>query len=109
MSSLRAQQILYESEAALRLVDNELHRLRDDDSDDEFDVGMVGYPQLLEDASIQLMAVIEQIREQRSLPAHNASNGDALSEIEAKLVEVAELFANGINTDRSKETSDHIL
>lgn len=93
MSSERAKEILYESHAALRLVDNELNQLLDDDPADVMDVGMVGYPQLMEDASGQLQAVIEKIRERRAAAASSETQlHQALMEVESRLLEVADLF-----------------
>ena len=108
MTSYRAQEILYESEAALRLVDNELSRLRSNDqselvsTDDESD-----FPQLVQTASEQLQAVIERIRETRTSSnkrsrVHTAADSteQALADIEERLVAVTRLFENSLAASR---------
>lgn len=110
MSSLRAQEILYESEAALRLVDNELHRLRDGDAGEPVVSGAAEFPQVVENANVQLMAVIEQIRQSRSASARaaaqrdgaNATADDTLAHIEARLLEVTQLFESSIGADNAR-------
>jgi hypothetical protein len=118
MSSQRAQQILYESEAALRLVDNELSRLRGADQDDVITADVeTEYPQLVESANEQLLAVIAQIRRSRMssanrLRAHVAAEADSseetLAEIEERLMAVTRLFESSMSADtaRSEDRSN---
>jgi len=74
MSSKRAQEILYESEAALRLVDNELHLLRtgEDDKDSGAVGGLSGLPAVLEQANSQILGVLERLRHSRSVLRNGA-------------------------------------
>ena len=112
MSSQRAQEILYESEAALRLVDNELSRLRTSDQDDLTAVEeQQEYPQLVESANEQLQAVIAQIRRSRvtsasRLRAHVAAEADSseetLAEIEERLIAVTRLFESSMGADTAR-------
>ena len=111
MSAQRAQEILYESEAALRLVDNELSRLRTADQE-ELSVGEeTEYPQLVESANEQLQAIIAQIRQSRSssanrLRAHVAaeanSSEETLAEIEERLMAVTRLFESSLSADTAR-------
>ena len=109
MSSQRAQEILYESEAALRLVDNELSRLRHGDEDDSDAV--VEYPQLVESANEQLLAVIAQIRSSRTssagrmrahLSAVADSSEETLASIEERLMAITRLFEQSLNADAAR-------
>jgi hypothetical protein len=69
MSTQRAQEVLYESEAALRLVDQELH--------DQHEVprgrhhtpagGQEELPLILEQAQAQILSVLRQLRESRAV------------------------------------------
>ena len=112
MSSQRAQEILYESEAALRLVDNELSRLRTADQEDlTLAEEETEYPQLMESANEQLLAVIAQIRRSRvmsanRLRAHVAAEADSseetLAEIEERLMAVTRLFESSLNADAAR-------
>lgn len=110
MSSQRAQEILYESEAALRLVDNELSRMRGGD-EREFDgLGDATYPELVESANVQLLAVIEQVRRTRQAMSgagarDRGCEGSAqqeLGDIEARLLEVSRLFEHTLVLDPAK-------
>jgi len=103
MSTQRAQEILYESEAALRLVDNELHRFRGIGERDLRGDG-IDYSRLVESANVQLLAVIEQIRRTRSTSARLTTTADddavrALEEIETKLLDVTRLFEHNLSAD----------
>lgn len=66
-STSRTEEILYESEAALRLVDKELDALRDDDADTQFgSVGEHDLPQILDVAMLQIQSVLTHLRAMRS-------------------------------------------
>lgn len=68
----RAQEVLYESEAALRLVDQELNQLQDVQGDyhrDDFGAiagALTDLPMILERANTQIMAVLVRLRESRA-------------------------------------------
>ncbi len=72
MTSSRAQEVLYESEAALRLVDHELTGMRDirDDGDAPTRVfpmlALSELPQILEQANTQILNVLSRLRESRA-------------------------------------------
>lgn len=66
-STSRTEAILYESEAALRLVDKELDALRDDDAADVFGgVHAPDLPQILDVATQQIHSVLTHLRATRS-------------------------------------------
>jgi hypothetical protein len=118
MSSQRAQEILYESEAALRLVDNELSRLRTADQEELVVEDVEAeYPQLVESANEQLLAIIAQIRQSRvssasRLRAHVAAEADSseetLAAIEERLMAVTRLFESSMSAGaaRSEDRSN---
>jgi hypothetical protein len=67
MGNSRAQAVLYESEAALRLVDQELHDLHEM-SREEYRVnpsGLADLPAILERANAGILSVLTRIRESR--------------------------------------------
>ena len=92
-SNSRAHEAFYESEAALRLVDQEIHELRGTTPSGQGCSGTsVGdLSQVLERANEQILNVIAQVRDQRS-----ANRGDVtpafLGDIESSLTEVAALL-----------------
>ena len=71
MTSTRAQEVLYESEAALRLVDHELtgmHDVRDVAEAPARVIPMLSLsdlPQILEQANAQILSVLSRLRESR--------------------------------------------
>ena len=113
MSSERAKEILFESEAALRLVDNELTRLRGGEEAEMHSTSAgTEYPQLVERANEQLLAVIEQIRITRGTLRRNdvvrrmqQDNEQTLAEIEARLLEVTRLFETSMIADAARSDS----
>jgi hypothetical protein len=72
MTSSRAQEVLYESEAALRLVDHELtgmHDVRDTAEPPARVIPMLSLselPQILEQANAQILNVLSRLRESRA-------------------------------------------
>jgi hypothetical protein len=78
MTSTRAQEVLYESEAALRLVDHELtgmHDVRDTAEPPVRIIPMLSLselPQILEQANAQILNVLSRLRESRAAPQTNA-------------------------------------
>jgi chemotaxis regulatin CheY-phosphate phosphatase CheZ len=73
MSSHRTQEVLYETEAALRLVDHGLRGLRDDTPDLEpaaptpmYQGGLSQLPAILERANSQILSVLSRLRETRT-------------------------------------------
>lgn len=67
MSMSRAQEVLFESEAILRLVDNELQHLRDGDGRhaEENDATAI-FPQVVEKAAVDLYVVLDHLRHVRA-------------------------------------------
>lgn len=94
MSTTRAQEILYESEAALRLVDHELDLLRTQDDEltarPRYDSAEL--PAIVEQASAQLIDLVSHVRAHRDTTS-GAPFGALLDELEERLVEVARLLA----------------
>ncbi len=73
MSTHRTQEVLYETEAALRLVDHGLRGLRDDAPDSDAapctrtnHEGLSELPAILERANLQILAVLSRLRETRA-------------------------------------------
>ena len=72
MTSTRAQEVLYESEAALRLVDHELTGMHDEHEVGEAPPRVVPMfslselPQILEQANAQILSVLSRLRESRA-------------------------------------------
>jgi chemotaxis regulatin CheY-phosphate phosphatase CheZ len=74
MSSHRTQEVLYETEAALRLVDHGLQGLRDDAGESDSAAptvtlagpGLSELPAILERANTQIMGVLARLRESRA-------------------------------------------
>jgi len=72
MTSNRAQEVLYESEAALRLVDRELTSRQDVRDDAEAParvlpiLSLSELPQILEQANAQILSVLSRLRESRA-------------------------------------------
>jgi hypothetical protein len=73
MSTHRTQEVLYETEAALRLVDHGLRGLRDDTPDIEpaaptpsYRGGLSELPAILERANAQILGVLSRLRETRA-------------------------------------------
>lgn len=69
MNNQRAQEVLYESEAALRLVDQELHdrhEVRQDENQAPQSMGLEDLPQVLERANAQIHGVLTRLRESRA-------------------------------------------
>lgn len=73
MSTHRTQEVLYESEAALRLVDHGLDGLRDESHDLEqaltvsaLNGGLSELPAILERANTQILGVLARLRESRA-------------------------------------------
>ena len=69
MSTQRAQEVLYESEAALRLVDQELHDQHEvpRGGDGMPAAGQPEVPQILVEAQEQIMRVLLQLRASRAV------------------------------------------
>ena len=65
MTSPRAHEVLYESEATLRLVDHELHELRSS-PDSMRQPGLADLPAILERANAQILNVLTRLRETRA-------------------------------------------
>lgn len=89
----RAQEAFYESEAALRLVDQEIHELRGVTASGQrfSELSLNDLPPLLERANEQILSVLARVREQRSVARGDASSA-FLVDIESRLTEVATLF-----------------
>jgi chemotaxis regulatin CheY-phosphate phosphatase CheZ len=68
MSNPRAQAVLYESEAALRLVDQELHNLHELSREEHRlgSTGLADLPDILERANAQILGVLSRLRESRA-------------------------------------------
>ena len=68
MSNQRAQAVLYESEAALRLVDQELHDLHEMSREEHRanSSGLAELPGILERANSQILTVLSRLRESRA-------------------------------------------
>lgn len=68
MTSSRAQEVLYESEAALRLVDHELTGLHDvrDTTPAAPTISLAELPNILEQANAQILNVLARLRESRA-------------------------------------------
>lgn len=68
MSHQRAQEVLYESEAALRLVDQELHHLHDVRREEHrvLSSGLQDLPHILAAANEQILGVLARLRESRA-------------------------------------------
>jgi chemotaxis regulatin CheY-phosphate phosphatase CheZ len=68
MSNPRAQAVLYESEAALRLVDQELHNLHELSREEHRlgSTGLADLPGILERANAQILGVLSRLRESRA-------------------------------------------
>ena len=92
-SNTRAQEAFYESEAALRLVDQEIHELRGGTALGQrfSEMSPNDFPRLLERANEQIVSVLARIREQRSVARGDASSA-FLVDIESRLTEVATLL-----------------
>jgi len=65
MITHRAHEVLYESEAALRLVDQEIHDLRGDAMPD--DAGIAELPAILQRANTQILEVLSRLRDTRTV------------------------------------------
>lgn len=100
MSSTRAQEILYESEAALRLVDHELDLLRthDDELVTRSRYDSAELPAVVEQASAQLLDLVTRVRETR-VANSGAPTSEILDELEQRLVDVARFLAPGLEPD----------
>ena len=72
MTSSRAHEVLYESEATLRLVDHELHELRTS-PDQQRLPGLSDLPGILERANSQILSVLSRLREARASLQSSAS------------------------------------
>jgi len=67
MTSNRAHEVLYESEAALRLVDNQLSELRQSAPEPyQRQPGVADLPAILERANTQILTVLSRLRETRA-------------------------------------------
>ena len=68
MTSSRAHEVLYESEAALRLVDNQLTELRQSSPSEPHhrQPGLADLPAILERANTQILTVLSRLRETRA-------------------------------------------
>jgi chemotaxis regulatin CheY-phosphate phosphatase CheZ len=88
MGDPRTQEVLYGSEAALRLVDQELHDLHEVSRDDSHGMtsGLADLPQILERANAQILGVLSRLRESRA--ALQSSAVEKLQVTHAKLREV---------------------
>ena len=64
----RTEEVLYESEAALRLVDQEIHELRGVGAPDQrfYTVSLGDLPQILEQANQQILNVLQHLRATRA-------------------------------------------
>lgn len=85
MTSSRAHEVLYESEATLRLVDHELHELRSS-PDPTRQPGLSDLPAILERANSQILNVLSRLRETRAALQNSAmeklqSTHDKLKEV----------------------------
>ncbi|MEQ1692108.1 MAG: hypothetical protein ABMA00_12540 [Gemmatimonas sp.] len=92
-SNTRAQEAFYESEAALRLVDQEIHELRGGTATGQrfSEMHLNDLPPLLERANEQILNVLARVREQRAVARGDASSA-FLVDIESRLTEVATLL-----------------
>ena len=108
MSTQRTQEVLYESEAALRLVDQELSQLRASDDDVlQHDADFTGSAELLAQASAQMQSLVDEIRQGRAClldavvevhgtPMHTSTNvlglaNGLLGNVETRLLAIARL------------------
>ena len=85
MTSPRAHEVLYESEATLRLVDHELHELRSS-PESLRQPGLSDLPAILERANAQILNVLTRLRETRAALQNSAmeklqSTHDKLREV----------------------------
>jgi chemotaxis regulatin CheY-phosphate phosphatase CheZ len=80
MTSNRAHEVLYESEAALRLVDNQLSELRQSPPPEPLhrQPGLADLPGILERANTQILNVLSRLRETRA-----ALQSSAMEKIQA--------------------------
>ena len=89
MTSNRAQEVLYESEAALRLVDHELTGMHDARDAAEAEpqaaavpeLSLAELPQILEQANAQILNVLSRLRASRDLKS--ASNSGVVASLSA--------------------------
>ncbi len=74
MTSDRAHEVLYESEAALRLVDNQLNELRQSPASEPVhrQPGLADLPGILERANAQILTVLSRLRESRAALQNSA-------------------------------------
>lgn len=105
--SARAHEALYESEAALRLVDQEISDLRGDSA--LRTLRLVDVPSILLQANVQIVEVLAQLRSARAAfvslatddaatPQH-AHASAALTDIEERLADVARRFDDTLDDD----------
>lgn len=68
MTSSRAHEVLYESEAALRLVDHELTGMQDPNNPSSMapNISLADLPAILEQANVQILNVLDRLRESRA-------------------------------------------
>ena len=105
--SARAHEALYESEAALRLVDQEISDLRGDDA--RRTPHLVDVPSILLQANVQIVEVLAQLRSARAAFVtlatddaaiqQHAHASAALTDIEERLADVARRFGATLDDD----------
>lgn len=88
MTDSRAQEVLYESEAALRLVDQGLTGLQDPRDNYQMppNISLADLPAILEQANVQILNVLDRLRESRA--ALQSSTLERLQTTHEKIREV---------------------
>jgi hypothetical protein len=104
----RAQEVLYESEAALRLVDHELHRLHEirpaAASVREARYDRAAHAEVVTQANAQIMAALMRLRE-RSAAQPLSEAADLLHEMERRMTAVSELLEASADADQDNDFS----
>lgn len=110
MISPRAHEVLYESEATLRLVDNELHELRST-PEPARQPGLSDLPAILERANAQILNVLTRLRESRAALQNSAmeklqSTHDKLREVTSATEDAATNIMDAC--DRASQMVDEL-
>ena len=103
MTSSRTQEVLYESEAALRLVDHELHQLHDIQTGAESLSDSV-QTRAVNEASAQIMDALVRLRE-RTAAGPLSDAADLLREMERRMTAVSKLLDASREDEPSHEDS----
>ena len=89
MSARHASELLYDSEAALRLVDSAIEDIRESDPARDVALLAYGYTEI-----VNLLASVRGLRASLDLPAPNATSA-ALAQLETRLAQLAQTFDAG--------------